>query len=135
MSLALAAFGLKAAGSIFGGLSARKAAKRKAAFQKKQVLMQRGYALEDLGLSSTALQSKIMAGAGARGIRTTSGSVRAVQSDEMLKSGRRRERILAGSEMELKAIAMNLKSEKQAATVGAIMGVADSATSYYGGEK
>ena len=49
MSLALAAFGLKAAGSIFGGLSARKAAKRKAAFQKKQVLMQRGYALEDLG--------------------------------------------------------------------------------------
>ena len=76
MSLALAAFGLKAAGSIFGGLSARKAAKRKAAFQKKQVLMQRGYALEDLSLSASSLQSQIMAGAGASGVRTTSGSVK-----------------------------------------------------------
>jgi len=135
MGLFAVAAGLKMAGTIFGGISARKNAKRKAAFQRMQVQKQRDYALEDLSLSASSLQSQIMAGAGAGGVRTTSGSVKEVQSDEMLKSGRRRERILAGSEMELKSIAMNLKSEKQAATVGTLTSLASTqmdVESYYG---
>ena len=133
MSLAAASAVLNVAGSIFGGQAERKAAKRKAAFQRSQVIRQRDYGLEDNRLSSNALQSQIMASAGASGVRTSSGSVQSVKSDEMLKSGRRRERILAGSEAELKMIAMNLKSEKSAANIDMISGIANAGTSYFGG--
>jgi len=133
MSLAAAAAVLNVAGSYFGGKAKKKAAKRKAAFQRSQVIRQRDYGIEDNRLSRNALQSQIMASAGASGVRTSSGSVQSVKSDEMLKSGRRRERILAGSEAELKMIAMNLKSEKSAANIDMISGIANAGTSYFGG--
>lgn len=126
------AYGLQAVGSIFGGRSKRKADKRRAAFQRRQVTMQRDYALEDLRLSSMDLQGQIMAGAAGSGVRTSSGNVRATQADELLKESRRAARIMAGSEMELQAIANNLKTEKRAATTGTLMDLASIGVSYYG---
>jgi hypothetical protein len=126
------AYGLQAVGSLIGGISERKAAKRRAAFQRRQITMQRDYALEDLRLSSMGLQSQIMASAGASGVRTSSGNVRATQADELLKESRRAARIMAGSEMELEAIASNLKTEKRAATTGTLMDLASIGVSYYG---
>lgn len=131
MSIAIA-YGLQAVGSLMGGRSKRKAAKRRAAFQRRQVTMQRDYALEDLRLSSVGLQGQIMASAAGSGVRTSSGNVRATQADELLKESRRAARIMAGSEMELEAIANNLKTEKRAATTGTLMDLASIGVSYYG---
>ena len=126
------AYGLQAVGSLLGGRSKRKAAKRRAGFQRRQVTMQRDYALEDLRLSSMDLQGQIMAGAAGSGVRTSSGNVKATQADELLKDSRRAARIMAGSEMELEAIASNLKTEKRAATTGTVMDLASIGVSYYG---
>lgn len=131
MSLAFA-FGMQAVGSLLGGSAKKKSAKRQAKFQRQQVTMQRDYALEDLRLSSMGLQSQLMANAGASGVRSSSGNVMSTKADELLKERRRTERILAGSEMELEAIASNLKSEKQSATLGTAMNLASIGTSYYG---
>ena len=126
------AYGLQAIGSLIGGRSKRKAAKRRAAFQRRQVIMQRDYALEDLRLSSMGLQGQIMASAAGSGVRTSSGNVRATQADELLKESRRAARLMAGSEMELQAIANNLKTEKRAATTGTLMDLGSIGVSYYG---
>lgn len=133
MSAQAVAIGVELVGSLIGGNAAKQDAKRKAAFQRSQVLRKRGYDIEDNKFSSNDLQSRIMSSAGASGVRGSSGSVQSVKSDEMLKSGRRRERILAGSEAELQMIAMNLKSEKKSANLDMAMAVGDAATSYYGG--
>ena len=125
------AAGVKVLGSIFGGRSKKKAARRQARIMREGILMRRGFQLEDLTRGTTSLMSSIQASKGATGARRASASFKQHEKSEYEKAAESRSRIMAGSELELKKVAQGLKSEVRAANVGSVFGALNAAAGYY----
>ena len=122
-------FGTKLVGSILGGRSKKKAAKRKYKMAVERIVRRSDQLQEDLLLQTNELTSAMQATMGATGARTTSASFSELRENESFKFNQRRERILQGEKDAIQDAARERKATRYAANLEMGLGIADAVAS------
>lgn len=128
--LTAAAIGTKLAGSLIGGFSAKKAAKKRRRREIADVEKQTRQLREDLFFETMFMKSRIRGATGGMGIRLESSSPQAVLENVQLKADMTNARISENKLSAIKSINEGYKARKTAADIKMITAVGEAAFSY-----
>lgn len=131
MSLFAFATGVKIAGSLIGGQSKKRRARKQFSRAVRRTRQDVEIARKNLTRQEQQYFSSLEASVGATGVRTTSGSVAEIKQSEMEKNILRREAILQQEQRAIQDAAEQKKSVTSAANFNMFSSIVDAGLGYF----